>query len=117
MKRFERQVWERRGAQKYKISCYREREGAIRLKVLEAKGHVCEACGFDFALQYDSKPSAHVHHKQPLALGERLATSIDEFAVLCGPCHTAAHMGEGRLLNPWTIEELQARIRKRWTAL
>jgi 5-methylcytosine-specific restriction endonuclease McrA len=104
------------GALRYRIQQFRERSDGNRLRVLDLKGHVCEVCGYDFANQFGDgfQPSAHVHHKKPLALGERKAESVDEFAVLCAPCHTAAHMGSGRKLNPWTIEELRDKIHKRW---
>ncbi len=104
------------GRLRYRIQKFRERSDGNRLRVLDVKGHVCEVCGYDFAEQFGNGfvPSAHVHHKNPLALGERQAESIEEFAVLCAPCHTAAHMGNGRKLNPWTVEELRTTIRKRW---
>lgn len=103
------------GARTYRLQQLRERSDGNRLRVLKAKGHLCEVCGFDFESQYDGlPPSAHVHHKEPLALGERKATSVDEFAVLCSPCHTAAHMGQGRRLRPRTIEELRAIVRFVW---
>jgi hypothetical protein len=107
---------DREGTVKYRIQRFRERSDGNRLRVLELKGATCEVCGFDFAAQYGSefKPSAHVHHKNPLALGERQALTIDEFAVLCGPCHVAVHMGPGRALNPWSIDELKQMITKRW---
>lgn len=103
------------GARSYRLQQFRERSDGNRLKVLERKGHACEVCGFDFAKQFQGfAPSAHVHHKNPLALGERRATSIDEFAVLCAPCHTAAHMGPGRQLSPRSIQELQRAVRTKW---
>jgi HNH endonuclease len=104
------------GALRYRVQQFRERSDGNRLHVLDVKGHVCEVCGYDFAFQFGAEftKSAAVHHKNPLALGERRATTVDEFAVLCAPCHTAAHMGAGRKLNPWTVEELRAIIRKRW---
>jgi predicted HNH restriction endonuclease len=103
------------GAKTYRLQQIRERSDGNRLRVLQVKGHVCEACGFDFENQFDGLPaSAHVHHKSPLALGERQATSFEEFAVLCASCHTAVHMGPGRKLNPRTIEELQRMISTPW---
>jgi hypothetical protein len=103
------------GAKTYRLQQVRERSDGNRLRVLQVKGHVCEACGFDFENQFDGLPAcAHVHHKSPLALGERRATSIEEFAVLCASCHTAVHMGPGRKLNPRTIEELQKMIAAPW---
>jgi hypothetical protein len=104
------------GAVRYRIQQFRERSDGNRLHVLELKGHICEVCGYDFAMQFGAgfSPSANVHHKNPLALGQRKAESVDEFAVLCAPCHTAAHMGDGRKLKPWTIERLREKIRRRW---
>jgi hypothetical protein len=101
---------------RYRIQAVRERSEANRLRVIEKKGHVCEVCEFDFAKQYGDgfRPSAHVHHNNPIALGERRAKDYTEFSVLCAPCHTAAHMGPGRLLHPWTVSELRTRIRTPW---
>jgi hypothetical protein len=104
------------GAIRYRIQQFRERSDGNRLHVFELRGHTCEVCGYDFARQFGDgfTKSAVVHHKNPLALGARKAVSVDEFAVLCAPCHTAVHMGVGRKLNPWTVKELRAIIRKRW---
>lgn len=64
----------------FKLQRVRERSEAIRLKVLETKGHACEVCEFDFQAQYgpDFKKTAHVHHTNPLALGKRRAKSIND---------------------------------------
>lgn len=104
------------GAILYRSQQLRERSPSIRTRVLDKKGYICEVCGYEFARQFGEGfvPSVNVHHKNPLGLGARQAQSIDEFAVLCAPCHTAAHMGPGRKLNPWTIDELRKRIRRRW---
>lgn len=105
------------GAKIYRQQQLLERSQRNRTRVLAAKGYVCEVCGFAFDAQFlGFASSAHVHHKKPLASGKRKASTIKDFAVLCAPCHTAAHMGPKRKLNPWTVEELQAVIRKRWDA-
>lgn len=104
------------GGRIYRLQQLRERSSRNRERVLQAKGYVCEVCGYEFSRQFGDgfAASASVHHKNPLALGERQADSVDEFAVLCAPCHTAAHMGPGRKLKPWTIDELRAIVRRRW---
>lgn len=104
------------GGPVYRVQLLRERSDGNRLRILDVRGHVCEVCGFDFVAQFgkDFAPSAHVHHKEPLMLGIRRETSAEAFAVLCGPCHTAAHMGQGRKLIPWTVEELRSRIAVPW---
>ena len=100
------------GKKIYKLSCLRERVEGNRLNILQIKGYECEVCRYQFSKQYVGfKSHAVVHHKKPLALGTRKSANVDDFAVLCAPCHVAAHMGEGRLLNPWTIEELKAKIK------
>jgi predicted HNH restriction endonuclease len=105
------------GAKIYRRQQLLERSQRNRMSVLAAKGYVCEVCGFAFSAQFPGfAPSAHVHHKKPLAGGKRKAASIKDFAVLCAPCHTAAQMGPDRKLDPWTVEELRAVIRKRWNA-
>jgi hypothetical protein len=104
--------FEDEGEIKYRIQQNRERSDGNRLKVLANKGFTCEVCGFNFKKYYGStfNQSANVHHLNPLALGTRRAKSVDEFAVLCAPCHTAVHMGPGRKLKPWTIDELKTKI-------
>lgn len=104
------------GALRYRIQRFRERSDGNRLRVLAERGSICEVCGFDFESQYGSEfgASAQVHHKSPLALGERRAKSTEEFAVLCASCHIAAHSGKDRKLNPWSVEELRTKIQKRW---
>lgn len=105
------------GRRIYRSQQFLERSRRNRQRVLAAKGHVCEVCGYDFERQFPGfQPSAQVHHKRPLGAGKRQAQSIDEFAVLCAPCHTAAHMGKGRKLKPWTIAQLRRLISRRWTA-
>ena len=104
------------GAVIYRVQRLRERSDGNRLKVLETKGYACEVCGFNFQSQFGNgfALSAEVHHKTPLSFGKRRASSIDDFAVLCGACHVAAHMGVNRHLEPWSVEDLRARIRVRW---
>jgi len=106
------------GRAMYRIQCFRERSDGNRLKVLQERSAVCEVCGFDFQAQYGHafRKTAHVHHKSPLALGERRALSTNEFAVLCASCHMAAHMGPGRKLKPWSIEELRELIARPWNS-
>ena len=104
---------ERRG---FRRQSYIERATANRRRVFEQRGYACEVCGFDFQRQFgdDFPRSADVHHKKPLALGERIAAGVDEFAVLCASCHRAAHTGKDRKLEPWDVEELRAVLRSRW---
>lgn len=103
------------GKKIYKLSCLRERVEGNRLNILQIKGYECEVCKYQFSKQYIGfKSHAVVHHKKPLALGTRKSANADDFAVLCAPCHVAAHMGKGRLLNPWTIEELKTKITREW---
>jgi len=99
----------------YRIQCMRERSEGNRLKVFAARGYTCEVCGFNVRSVYGAefKDTTHVHHLKPMALGTRRAQSLDEFAVLCSPCHTAAHMGPGRKLNPWSPQELREIIRSK----
>lgn len=102
------------GRRVYKIQAMRERSEGNRLHVLEKKGYQCEVCLFNFRSAYGNelRDSAQVHHKRPLALGQRRKAVLDDFAVLCAHCHQAAHMGKGRKLNPRSTEELKELLRR-----
>jgi len=74
-----------------------ERHSALRdLKLLSARKESgslrCEACGFSFEEMYDSigVNFIEVHHKNPVATGER-QTTLDDLALLCSNCHRMIH--------------------------
>jgi len=74
-------------------------------------GLACEACGFDFQVEYGLADFCEVHHRVPLADGDsERETRLEELAVLCANCHRAIHR-----LGPEmpTVEELRQRI-ERW---
>lgn len=75
----------------------RERDHSLaarkKQKVLTTTGRLsCEACGFDFAQTYGSIGIgfAEVHHRRPLAEGER-EVGLDGLAILCSNCHRMIH--------------------------
>lgn len=103
------------GARVYRRQQLIERSRKNRELVLSKKGYICEVCGYVFADQFRGlSPSTHIHHKKPLAAGEQKDQAVSDFAVLCASCHTAAHMGPGRKLVPWPINELRMMITRRW---
>jgi predicted HNH restriction endonuclease len=69
----------------------------------------CEACSFDFGLQYGvlSEGLIEVHHKKPvhtLKPGDK--TKLSDLALLCANCHRVVHSSKRWL----SIEELKQRI-------
>ncbi|WP_299671324.1 HNH endonuclease [uncultured Roseobacter sp.] len=65
----------------------------------ERKRHgllICDECKFDPSMRNDlvgvpARSCFDVHHKNPLAEGERY-TTIDDFALLCPTCHRLEHL-------------------------
>lgn len=86
---------------KYFLSKRIERSPNVRPRVLERRGVVCEACGFDpivhmsFEGPLDRVP-LDVHHTYPIKTleeGESRRYKIpDDFLVLCPTCHRIIHM-------------------------
>jgi 5-methylcytosine-specific restriction protein A len=69
----------------------------------------CEACGFDFAVQYGEHGRGFIecHHLKPVhTLPEGHKTHLDDLALLCANCHRMVHLGKDWL----TIPELKAHI-------
>ena len=88
------------GDLKLAIHKVRERFGKLRKKRLELefrqKGKIaCNACGFDFSLNYKKeigKGYAEVHHIEPLQHGPRESRATQQdLAVLCANCHRMIH--------------------------
>lgn len=63
----------------------------LRLKMLDGAGWRCQGCG-------DKETTLHVHHKRYIK--GRMAWEYEDsnFAVLCDPCHSAAHEDMDHLL-------------------
>jgi len=54
----------------------------------------CEACNFDFAMQYGERGSGFIecHHTKPVAtLTEGQKTRLDDLALVCANCHRMIH--------------------------
>lgn len=75
-----------------------ERSTYYRKAALKHYGCYCHACSF--VPKADSQ--IHVHHKNPLAEGERM-TTMDDLVPLCANCHALAHSME----PPMILETLQ----------
>lgn len=87
-------------AKKYILSRRIERAPNVRNKVLNARGEVCEGCGFDPSIHLafgspSKKIPLDVHHCKPLntlAEGEQRRYRIpNDFLVLCPTCHRIIH--------------------------
>ena len=74
------------GARQEIVYSRAERNPLLRQSALRRYGLVCMACGLvpRVSIQLD------VHHKDPIAEGER-TTTLDDVLVLCANCHRLAH--------------------------
>ena len=74
------------GARQEIVYSRAERDPLLRQSALRRYGLVCMACGLvpRVSIQLD------VHHKDPIAEGER-TTTLDDVLVLCANCHRLAH--------------------------
>lgn len=85
----------REGKQRVMTLTKRERNRELRTDLLTARGHTCEACGFDFAERYGefAKHCVEVHHLKPISRSGRhgAMTSLDDLKVVCPNCHRALH--------------------------
>lgn len=93
----------------YRLHFRIERNSSISKKVKDAKGYVCEACGFDFKTKYGElgKEFIEAHHLKPIAslgVGKFQINIRSDFAVLCSNCHSMIH----RLENPSDLAGLKA---------
>lgn len=89
-------------------------------KVKETLGHVCQVCGFDFAIHYGAlgKNFIEAHHLTPLySLPEGVVVSMNphtDFAVLCANCHRMLHRKRNETLSLADLRQLVevGRLRK-----
>ncbi len=92
-----------------KISVYTtkyERDPQIRRAFLRGKKLKCEVCGFDFEEVYGKLGAGYieVHHKKPVAEGERVTDLDNDLAMLCSNCHRMIHRGKDHMI---TVKELK----------
>lgn len=83
-----------------------ERDPAAREACLNAHGYSCKCCLFDFERVYGSelgRKFIHVHHKDPLANGERQVDPINDLVPVCPNCHAMLH----RETPPISVEHLK----------
>ena len=89
-----------------------ERDRSARNKCIAHYGCVCHACGTQLSDVYGPVADAfiHVHHITPLASirTEYQLDAIRDLRPLCPNCHAVAHLRH----EPYSIEELQAMLRK-----
>jgi len=96
---------EEEGAVIYKLHKYRERDVSIVAKkkniVFEQYGKLlCEACEFDFNVQYGDLGYKFIecHHRTPLAeFTSTSKTTINDLALVCSNCHRMLHRSIGTL--------------------
>lgn len=102
------------GAVIYKLHKYRERDVSIVAKkkniVFEQYGKLlCEACEFDFNVQYGDLGYKFIecHHRTPLAEFTSISkTTINDLALVCSNCHRMLHRSIGTL----SVETLKTMI-------
>lgn len=82
--------------------CRLKKEAALR----EEGRLACEACGFDYAVQYGELGSGYIecHHRLPLGQGDERETSIEDLALLCASCHQMIHRSKLAL----SVDDLKA---------
>lgn len=90
-----------------------ERASGIANKVKKHRGHICEACEFDFKECYGALGENYIeaHHLKPISTLEvgKFRMNIDsDFIVLCSNCHRMIH----RLEDPSDIEGLKEILMK-----
>ena len=90
-----------------------ERNTILAKQVKARKGHVCEACGFDFVKMYGDlgKNFIEAHHLIPIStidIGKFKVNLESDFVVLCSNCHSMIH----KLPDPSNIEKLKEIIKQ-----
>jgi predicted HNH restriction endonuclease len=105
----------REGRVRYRQHRVRERSPALRRLKIEAvyreTGHLaCEACGFDFRIQYGALGEGFIecHHRVQLADGEERETTLTDLALLCANCHRMIHRAGADM----SVEGLAEQIRR-----
>lgn len=89
-----------------------ERKSSTSKKVKRLKGHVCEACGFEYSQRYGELGVGYIeaHHLRPLAslrLDEKVPYDLElDFCVLCANCHRMIHRQD----DPSDVVGLRSRI-------
>jgi len=92
-----------------------ERNATLSKKVKEIKGHICEACGFDFVKMYGNigKDFIEAHHLIPIStidIGKFKINLETDFVVLCSNCHSMIH----KLDDPSDLNKLKQIIKTNW---
>ena len=102
------------GAVIYKLHKFRERDLSIVIRkkdsVFAKEGKLlCEACQFDFNLQYGELGFKYIecHHRTPLAeFTSTTKTTLQDLALVCSNCHRMLH----RTTNSFSVEGLKSLI-------
>lgn len=96
----------------YRLHRTIERNRALAKRAKRALGYVCQACGFNFELQYGTELGhefIEAHHITPLSELRIERVRLDparDFAVLCANCHRMIH----RLRSEQTITNLRRHL-------
>ena len=105
-------------SRRYRLHRRIERNPSARKLAKKHHGNQCQACGFDFAINYGSigEGFIEVHHLRPLSsLQEGAVVTYDaatDFAVLCSNCHRMIH----RWPDPADLNSFRAALVSRVTA-
>lgn len=90
-----------------------ERNPAARKACLEAHGHACMICGFDFGKVYgeEFEGKIEVHHIVPISAfeGEHKVDPIKDLIPVCPNCHLALHSKPGGVYTP---DELKRKLKQ-----
>ncbi|MEU5761348.1 HNH endonuclease [Nocardia sp. NPDC047648] len=91
-----------------------ESSRAAREACIVHHGTVCMVCGFDYRQVYGSIGAGYIqaHHTVPISqMGEDYEVDpITDLVPLCANCHVMAHQ---RQPDPYTVRELEVRVRRR----
>lgn len=91
-----------------------ERSSIARARCLEAHGHTCKICNFDFETTYGKVGEGfiHVHHLKPLhTIGQSYKINYEtDLIPVCPNCHAMLHRKAGD--NELSVDELKNLVQK-----
>jgi 5-methylcytosine-specific restriction protein A len=92
-----------------------ERSSIARAKCIEAHGHICKVCTFDFEKFYGpvGREFIHVHHVIPIhTIGKHYKIDyVNDLIPVCPNCHAMLHRrSDGSLLSVQELKSLLGRM-------
>jgi len=99
------------GGKRVVVSTRRERNPRLRTDAIRIHGYSCQACGFNFEMNYGTwgREWIEVHHSVPLEEGERETDPERDLTVLCSNCHRMIHRKRDKVLS---VQELRNKLAK-----